>query len=194
MREPAYTMFITNNHVSFHLWWKETCVKHQKVSKYHEYVWGIKFQLSLKILIFWENIPKKSIYGQKQKKWTSPLSLHIRISLATKFQLKLTIMIFWTKLAQQDCFQSKTEKNSNTIKFCIFELLSVPGFSINWQLWLFGPNLPKKSISCLKWKKWTPYKISAYNFDFFRPNFPEKCIPGLRQKKTATPLNCAYSN
>ena len=103
-----------------------------KVSKYHEYVWGIKFQLSLKILIFWENIPKKSIYGQKQKKWTSPLSLHIRISLATKFQLKLTIMIFWTKLAQQDCFQSKTEKNSNTIKFCVFELLSVPGFSINW--------------------------------------------------------------
>ena len=29
-----YTMFITNNHGSFHLWWKENLVKHQKVSKY----------------------------------------------------------------------------------------------------------------------------------------------------------------
>ena len=27
-------MFITNNHDSFHLWWKENFIKHQKVSKY----------------------------------------------------------------------------------------------------------------------------------------------------------------
>ena len=29
-------MFITNNHASFHLWLKESLVKHQKVSKYYE--------------------------------------------------------------------------------------------------------------------------------------------------------------
>ena len=29
-------MFITNNRASYHLWWKETLVKHQKVSKYYE--------------------------------------------------------------------------------------------------------------------------------------------------------------
>ena len=29
-------MFIRNNRPSFHLWWKENFVKHQKVSKYYE--------------------------------------------------------------------------------------------------------------------------------------------------------------
>ena len=29
-------MFITNNHDSFHLWWNENLVKHQKVSKYYD--------------------------------------------------------------------------------------------------------------------------------------------------------------
>ena len=31
-----HTMFINNNHASFHFWWKENLVKHQKVSKYYE--------------------------------------------------------------------------------------------------------------------------------------------------------------
>ena len=30
-------MFITNNHASFHLWWKENLLNHQKVSKYYEH-------------------------------------------------------------------------------------------------------------------------------------------------------------
>ena len=34
MRQFVYTMFITNNHDSFQLWWKEKSVKHQKVSKF----------------------------------------------------------------------------------------------------------------------------------------------------------------
>ena len=29
-------MFISNNRASFHLWWKENLVKHQRVSKYYE--------------------------------------------------------------------------------------------------------------------------------------------------------------
>ena len=36
MRQLFYTMFISNNHPSFHLWWKENLVKHRKVSKYYE--------------------------------------------------------------------------------------------------------------------------------------------------------------
>ena len=32
----VYTMFISNNRSSFHLWWKENLVKHRKVSKYYE--------------------------------------------------------------------------------------------------------------------------------------------------------------
>ena len=33
-----YTMFISNNCVSFYMWWKEKLVKYQKVSKYYENV------------------------------------------------------------------------------------------------------------------------------------------------------------
>ena len=33
MRQLVYTMFISNNHAWFHLWWKEKLVKHQEVSK-----------------------------------------------------------------------------------------------------------------------------------------------------------------
>ena len=36
MSQLAYTMFITNNHDSFHLWWHENFVKHQNVSKYYD--------------------------------------------------------------------------------------------------------------------------------------------------------------
>ena len=36
LRQLVYTMSVSNNHPSFHLWWKENLVKHQKVSKYYE--------------------------------------------------------------------------------------------------------------------------------------------------------------
>ena len=37
-RNPTSTyQFITNNHVSFHLWWKKDSPNHQKVSKYYEH-------------------------------------------------------------------------------------------------------------------------------------------------------------
>ena len=36
MRQLVYTIFISNNRVSFHLWWIENLLKHQKVSKYFE--------------------------------------------------------------------------------------------------------------------------------------------------------------
>ena len=36
VRQLVYTMFIGNNRASFHLWWKENLVKHQKVLKYYE--------------------------------------------------------------------------------------------------------------------------------------------------------------
>ena len=35
MRQLVYTMFISNNSASFHLWWKENLIKYQKVSKYY---------------------------------------------------------------------------------------------------------------------------------------------------------------
>ena len=70
-----------------------------------------KFQLKLKILIFWTKFAQEGYIWLKTKKgkqhhWI----LHIRIGLATKFQVKLTILIFWNKFAQKGYFQSKTEK------------------------------------------------------------------------------------
>ena len=35
---------------------------------------------------------------------------------------------------------SKTEKVNITIEFYIFEIVQVPNISLNWKLWIFGPN------------------------------------------------------
>ena len=42
------------------------------------------------------------------------------------------------------------------IEFRIFKLVLVPNFSLDWHLWLFWLDLPKKGFSGLKQKKWTP--------------------------------------
>ena len=36
MRQLVYSIFISNNRASAHLWWKENLVKHQRVTKYYE--------------------------------------------------------------------------------------------------------------------------------------------------------------
>ena len=78
--------------------------------------------------------------------------LHIRISLGTKFSLKLTILIFWTKFAEKEYFRLKTKKVNIPIEFCIFDLVYVSSLTLNWPLWFFGANFPKKSISGRKQK------------------------------------------
>ena len=40
--------------------------------------------------------------------------------------------------------QRKAEKLNITIEFCIFQLVQLPDFKINWQFRFFGKNLPKK--------------------------------------------------
>ena len=44
--ELVYTMFLSNNRASSHLWWKKNLVKHQKVSKYYENDCSPKLALS----------------------------------------------------------------------------------------------------------------------------------------------------
>ena len=68
-------------------------------------------------------------------------------------QLELTIPILWTKFAQKEYFQSKTKKVNITVESCLFELVEVSNFSLNWQFWFFGLILPKKGISDQKKKK-----------------------------------------
>ena len=121
--------------------------------------------------------------------------MHIWISLVTEFQSKRKILIFWIKFTQKGYFRSKITNVNTTIKFCIFKLILVPNFSLNWQFWFFGPNLLKKSISSTKQKKWTPPLNSSIQINLgtksqlklailtFWTKFSQKGIPDWKQKK-----------
>ena len=105
--------------------------------------------------------------------------LHIRISLNTKFQLKVTILLFWTKFAQKVHFLCKTEKV--TTDFCIFALVLVPNFPLNWQFWFFGLIFFQKAYfwSTGKLKKWR----RPLNFE---PLNQKQVLPGKSRKKEMT--------
>ena len=114
---------------------------------------------------FGKNFSHKRILPVKNKKnehhhWI----LCTRTSLSTEFQPKLTILTFWIKFVWKWCFRSKTKKVNITTELSIFELILEPNFSLNWQFWFFGSNLPKKGIS------------------------------GQKQIKSVSPMNCAYLN
>ena len=47
MRQLLYTMFISNNRTSFHLWCMESLAKHEKVSKYYENKCSVAFHVTL---------------------------------------------------------------------------------------------------------------------------------------------------
>ena len=116
--------------------------------------WSTKFQFKLTILIYWTKFAKKEHFGWKQRKWTSPLSS----------ACSLTISIFGTKFPQKWHFWLKIEKVNITMEFCIFKLVKVPNFSLNWKFWLSRPNLHKTRISSWNWKKQTsPLNSTSLN-------------------------------
>ena len=87
--------------------------------------------LNKQFWIFRPNLPKKDIYGQKQKSEIHHGILQIWISLSTKFQLKLTNVSFWTKFSQKSYFQSKTEqavKGLQAFPFCVVNVNSTAVF------------------------------------------------------------------
>ena len=91
----------------------------------------------------------------RQKNWTSPLN-----SAYSKYQVPNVSLNwqFWlfrqTKFTQKGDISILKQKVSTTTEFCMYEL--VRNFSLKWQFWFFGPNLPKKGVSGLKQKEWTP--------------------------------------
>ena len=127
---------------------------------------ALNFGLNWKFWFSGPYLTKKGISNHKQKSDHHQWTLHIWISLSTKFQVKLTVLISWTRFALKDYFLSKTEEMNITIDFCLFELVLEPNFSLRWQFWFFGPELPKKGVSGQKKKK----------------------------KKLTSPLNSAYLN
>ena len=114
-----------------------------------------KFHLKLRILIFWTKFIQR-VSGQNWKKMNDLWSLYISIS---RYQTSASRI----KFAPKGYFQSKREKVNSTTKFCIFKLVLVTNFGLNWQFWFSGPNFPKKGISSLNQKKWTQPLNSAYS-------------------------------
>ena len=109
--------------------------------------------------------PKRVFPVENQKTEHHHWILHTRISRGTKFQLNLTILIFRTKFTQKAYFRSKKEKlninnNSPFSDWSRFYL----NFSLIWQFWFFGPNLPKKGISGLKQKNHIFAYVHGYRY------------------------------
>ena len=83
MKQLVSTMFITNNHASFHLWWNENLVKHQKVSKCYEHDCSIdKF---LDILMYnWLCNKKQIIFSLQVGFWQKYSTTHELFHLTCK--------------------------------------------------------------------------------------------------------------
>ena len=93
------------------------------------------FRLNWQFWFFGPNLPYRVFLVENWRSEHHSWSLHIWIRLSTKFQPKLTNLIFWIKFAQKGHFLSKRAKLNITIEFCLFELVNVPNFNLNWQFW-----------------------------------------------------------
>ena len=47
-------------------------------------------------------------------------------------------------LSKKCIFGQKWKEVNITIEFCIFELVWVPNFSLNWKCWFFRPKFAQK--------------------------------------------------
>ena len=120
--------------------------------------------------------------------------MRIQISCCIKFHFEQTILNFGTKFAQERYLLSKTEKVNIVIELCIFKLVLVPNFSLNWQFLFFWPDLPKQGFSGLTWTPHIFFIIlhiqislvrnfsSNWQFWFFGPNLPKKVFPVENRK------------
>ena len=81
MRQLLYIMFITNNKASFHLWWEENLLKHQKISNIMTMIVGPRLSTVsipyLTVLIFLHvNISSRHL-KQKEQSYISKISIII---------------------------------------------------------------------------------------------------------------------
>ena len=80
----------------------------------------------------------------------------------------------------------KTDKINHTIEFCIFELVSVPYFSFNWQFRFFGLNLLKKDISGRKQKN-REFACAHGHYLTYLLNFPYRGLQKQRYFNVSSP-------
>ena len=94
---------------------------------------------------------KKGIFNLKRE--YHHRFLRIQVSLDNKLHFKQTILKSCTKSTQKGYFRSKTKKVNITVEFFVFELIQVPIFTLNKQLWIFRPILAGKGIFGLEEEK-----------------------------------------
>ena len=88
---------------------------------------------------------------------TGQLNITIEFIILELIQVTNFILnnfVFLAKFTQKGYCLLKTEKVNITIKFSIFDLISVTNCVFNRQFWVFGSNLPTKSCSSPKQRKW----------------------------------------
>ena len=117
-------------------------------SKFIGLLFGIslstKLPLKLTILVFWIKFDLKDCSGLKQKKLSQPLNSAYSKKSRYQISVQTNNFGFMDQIFLKRVF---TTKNVNTTtKFYIFELVQVTNFSLNWQFWFFGPNLPERGI------------------------------------------------
>ena len=93
-------------------------------------------------------------------------------------------------------YRRGSNKMNATIGFCIFELVEIPNFSLNFQFWFFGPSLLTKGVMPVKNGKrehhhWilnirtslgTKIQLKLTVLIFYWPNLPKKGISSQKQK------------
>ena len=91
-------------------------------------------------------------------------------------------------------FPVKKYKGNIAAEFCIFELVKVPNFNLNLNIWFLEPNLLKKST----WSKLEKsdqlissayFKILVANFGFKDKIFPKRVFPAKTEKVNSTTSN-----
>ena len=89
---------------------------------------------------------ERGISSLNQKKWKQPLKSANSNQSSYQISVYIDNFKFFDQICPKSYFRSKNEKVNITTEFCVFELVKVANFRLNWQFWFFGGNLLKKSI------------------------------------------------
>ena len=155
-------MFVSNNRPSFHLWWKENLVKHQKVSKYYETDcssrlfsgWKEISKTSIGKWNFWSKLLKLDMHQQNYQNLTKsahrpPQILFTVVSLIIKKCLELVMLHKLAKIS-----------SPNYVYFLSYSLKCVSCFMLRYLMTSWHLNIWKVIIwisqewkELLKWNK-----------------------------------------
>ena len=105
---------------------------------------GTKFYLKLTILIFLSGFAQKGFFCSKAKKVNTTIFyiiLHIKIVLC-EISAQTDKFNFLDQIFPKRYFRWRTEKVNIIIELCIFKLVFVTNFCLNWKFLFFWPDLP----------------------------------------------------